>query len=541
MKKAFRIIVIAVIVILQTTAWIVPTSAAGGGEIAATNNVFYLPAGTDLTSLVITADADAYSVGTGSKVEFKAGDTIDVTAGETTDESGNKCYKIKLYKGGSVKTHYVYLLSEIPSVYVKTSTGINYIHQNKENRDKDALVSIVDAEGNSVYSDEELKTTSEIKKRGNATSNYDKKPYQIKLNKKVDLFGLGKAKTWILLANYVDQSFLRNAIAFDLADYLGLDYSPKYTFVNLYIDGKFMGLYQLAEKVQIGNNRVEINDLEEENEKANKDKDLSSLGQKTEYIDKGNLQSITYVPNVKNPEDITGGYLIEMDNLYGRREASYFTTGKNNTYVVKSPEFASREQVLYIGTLVAEMEEAIYSSDGYNSSGRHFSEYADVDSLIAMYMTYEMTKNWDAYVGSTFFYKDKDADGVTSKIYAGPAWDFDHSFGNLHRLTFHTDKTELWAAGTKRSDFCRFFGYYLIQHEECADLLAKYAKSATDCIYAMLAEGGLIDRMSTLLGASAAADKALIGYKRLQDFESFKYYMGNGTDSAIGFLTDFMK
>jgi spore coat protein CotH len=85
------------------------------------------------------------------------------------------------------------------------------------------------------------------------------------------------AKTWILVAYYMDESFLRNAVAFRLSDELGLDFSPKSTFVNLYVDNTFAGLYQLCEKTQIGTNRIEIADLEELNEKANEGVDLNAL------------------------------------------------------------------------------------------------------------------------------------------------------------------------------------------------------------------------------------------------------------------------
>ena len=504
------------------------------------SNVYYLPSSADITALELDTTASYYEIN-GEKIEF-TGAPIDISGGITTDKYGNTCYKAKLYVGKYALTYTFYVLSDIPNVYVNTSTGVDFLYRSKNNRDTGAEVIITDESGKTVYDDVSAKTNSEIKARGNATFGYAKKPYQIKLGKKTDLFGMGKAKTWILLANYMDSTFIRNTVAFEMADSLGLDYSPKSTFVNLYIDNEYRGLYQLCEKTQIGTNRIEITDLEELNEKANKGVDLDALKTVVESPNLPNLTQISYVSGMSNPADITGGYLIELDNIYGTREKSWFRTANNNVYVLKSPECASREQVLYIAALVSEMEEAIYSESGKNSLGRHFSEYADVESLIAMYMTYEITKNWDAYVGSTFFYKDVDKDGETAKIYAGPAWDFDHSFGNLNRLTYSTDKTELWAAGTKRSDFCRFFGAKLIAHEECGELLAKYATLAADKISAMLADGGLVDTLTHKIYQSAAADKALWGYQRSsRDFEQFENYFGDDTNSSIGFLTDFMR
>lgn len=373
------------------------TADSAVDDINAASNRYYLPPYVDLTALEINITASEYTVG--DKTYAYDGGPIDVTGGKTTDKYGNVCYAVSFKNGKYSNGCTFYQLSSIPSVYIGTSEGINKINRDKNLRDKSAKVLIVDENGEIVYSDEKNNTFSEMKGRGNATWGYAKKPYQIKLGKKTDLFGMGKAKTWILLANYMDESFLRNAVAFKLSDELGLDYSPESTFVNLYVDNIFVGLYQLCEKTQIGTNRIEISDLEELNEKANEGVDLDTLPVRTESSSLSNLTEFTYVAGMKNPEDITGGYLIELDNIHGREEKCHFTTRNGNMYVLKSPECASRDQVLYIATLVSEMEEAIYSPSGKNSKGKHFSEYADVDSLVAMYMSYEMTKNWDAYVG----------------------------------------------------------------------------------------------------------------------------------------------
>ena len=515
---------------------------AAATEISARADVFYLPSGTDVTAVGFDVDASAYSLRNGSRTPMKRGEKIDISSAKAKDSNGNEYYDVSFYNGSTGKRYKVYLLSALPTVYVETSAGIDIVNRDKNYRDTLATVVICDENGEAVYDDEAEETTSEIKCRGNATAGYAKKPYQIKLDKKTDLFGMGKAKTWILLANYVDPSFIRNAVSYNMAEALGLAFTPKSVFVNLYIDGKYNGLYQLIEKTQIGKNRIEIEDLEELTEQANAKASIDSYPTATEKGFGNNLAEISYVKNVKNPDDITGGYLIELDNLYGYREKSRFVTENGNTYVIKSPECASREQVLYIATLFAEMEEAIYSPDGKNSKGKHFAEYADVDSLLKIYMTFEMTKNWDAYIGSTFFYKDKDADGETSKIFGGPLWDCDHSYGNLNRMTYASDTAELWAAGTKRTDFSRFFGKHLIEHEECAEKLAEFCKTAADCASAMTASGGYIDSLAKKLHASAEADKLIWGYARHRDFSQFSIYVDDdgSANTAIGHLKDFM-
>ena len=60
---------------------------------------------------------------------------------------------------------------------------------------------------------------------------------------------MGKCKTWTLQANYRDQAVIRNAITFDMARYVGLDYTPQYVFADVYVEHEYKGLYMLCERV----------------------------------------------------------------------------------------------------------------------------------------------------------------------------------------------------------------------------------------------------------------------------------------------------
>lgn len=103
--------------------------------------------------------------------------------------------------------------------------------------------------------------TIELKGRGNSTWLYEKKPYQIKFEEEEELLGInGKAKKWILLANYVDKSLLKNNLSFDLQKQIGLSDSIGATFVDLYINGEFLGNYTLCDKIDINKSRVNLTD-----------------------------------------------------------------------------------------------------------------------------------------------------------------------------------------------------------------------------------------------------------------------------------------
>ncbi len=130
------------------------------------------------------------------------------------------------------------------------------------------------------------------------------------------------------------------------------------------------------------------------------------------------------IPN--NPTDITGGYLLELE--IGKRyanEPSGFVTNNSQRVVVKAPEFVSKDQVEYISGYWQEMEDALCSDDGYNSLGKHYSEYIDLVSYARQYLIQEWSSNWDAGLTSNYFYKD-----LNDKIHAGPIWDFDTTLLN---------------------------------------------------------------------------------------------------------------
>ena len=119
-------------------------------------------------------------------------------------------------------------------------------------------------EGNSVeIEDGEMKLDFldvQVKGRGNSTWGGPKRPLQIKFKKKVDLLGLGKRKKYILLANVVDHSSVRNALMFHMTEMIDEKYRMRGEFVELFVDDDYQGLYYLTTKVEIGKNSVDIRD-----------------------------------------------------------------------------------------------------------------------------------------------------------------------------------------------------------------------------------------------------------------------------------------
>ena len=539
MKKSILIFALAAVLIVALSATVMyaagtPVSvvvSAENGEtvnLTPTENIFYLPSSADPTKVLFAADADVtYEMGSVSGT-LQAGETLDLTPGKTTDARGAECYVATIGAGNVRKKYTFYHDSKLSSIMITTSQGLSFVEKNKNNRDKDAKILILNEKGDVEYSDVDENVTSELKGRGNATWSYYKKPYQIKLGKKTDLFGMGKAKTWILLANYTDQSALHNALAFELSEALEVPYSIDYRYVDLYIDGEYRGLYMICEKVHVDEERVDITDLEKANELANPNQALDSFAVKKvtsgALIDDSILTYYTYCDGMKSPADITGGYIVELDNIRGESEPCRFQTVYGNTYVVKYPEFASKAEMEYIAELFADMEEAIFSATGYNAEGIHYSEYIDMESFAGVYTVQEVMKNWDAYLSSMFFFKDVDVNGKTSKIYMGPIWDLDNTLGNINfNYEFGEDTAYLWAQNGEYSTFARDFAKKLMSHEDFQAVTAAQFDKAYVAVKEYFAENGWFAETVEEIEEAVMMDRT-----RWKLYDSAKWLLNSG-------------
>lgn len=351
--------------------------------------------------------------------QIKEGDRI-------SDIAWEQWYSMILYdKTGeaAAEMDVVFLAAEnLPVVAINTESGsMDHIEAEKGNAES-GQITIHDEKGTLLYEGD----VSEIKGRGNSTWSLPKKPYQFKLAKSSDLFGFGQARSYNLLANGYDETGIRNLLAADLANALALDYTPEGVIVSLYCNGEYKGNYYLCEKVQVGENRVGIRDQEEEFRKLYQGISLDKIESITSEDTLRKWADIDY-----RPTDISGGYLIERE-LYERYEAdtvSGFCTMQLDYYAIQSPEYASYEQVKYIADLMQAVQDAIEAPDGIHpESGRHYTDYIDLDSFVGKYLVDEVSKNYDGGVTSAFFYKPEDS--VSNKLFAGPIWDYDVAFGN---------------------------------------------------------------------------------------------------------------
>ena len=414
-------------------------------------NVYYLfiPGHAAMEDLKIGFEGTKGWKYEGKKVE--QGDSAAVLAlGKSViEDAAGKKYTLQVMRGSE----------GLPALYITTATGkLDKIHANKENKEKGTLL-FVNPDGTRAYDG----ALNHIKMRGNSSTTFKKKNYQIKLENGENLMDMGKSKTWILTGNSRDKSLLRNQITLDMAMQSGLAYTPEHISAEVYINNQYMGVYLFGEKVMIDDDRVDIADLEAENEKLNDAVEKAAqVGPKK--ATKGQFKAYKLE---HDPADISGGYLVEFESYATRykEEASAYHTTRSMTLVIKSPEYCSQAQMEYITGFMQGFENAIFSKDGIDQeSGRHYTEYVDLASLVNKYMVEEISKNYDGNNSSMFFYKP--ADSQSTVAYAGPVWDYDSSYGSYAQeynkrvldgsgfwINNDTSKRFWWPALYKQEDF----------------------------------------------------------------------------------------
>ena len=558
-KLIFLLLICTFMVVLAVAVHAVtdvkPTIVLDNGiEITPVDNKFYLPAYADVTKLKFNFGA-SYDAITYDGNTVASGAILDVSSHAETDKvSGSmRYYKIKFKGSGEnlSQTISIYKASTLPSVHISTSIGSSLMIGSNVT-DSNAGVKLVDSDGTLLVGQD----VSEVRTRGNTTPTMLKKPFQIKFEQKINVLGMGKAKTWLLLANYLDQSYIRNSVMYKLAKDMGMGASD-FTNVDVYVDGEYQGVYLLCEKVNVNKNRVNITELEDLNDALNPSYGSTTTVTSGSFIDSTIISEYKYVNNVVNPDDITGGYLIELDNNNkGNRSSfgSYFMTKTEfgeNLYVIKSPEYCSKEQVEYIAKLFSEMEEAMASSNGKNSLGRHYTEYIDVESWAVAYIMAEYGRNYDAGGASIYFNKDVDKNGEVSKIVKGPLWDCDNTLGNIRIRGDADNQYTMWAANRTPWNM-------LTRHDDFNALVKEKYEIAYNLVYDYLDYGGFITEQLNELGDSPHldrlrwesyddskwplyADGSMHWWERYGDdhFHAFRYYRdgkNDNKDTAVGYL-----
>ena len=491
----------------------------------------FLPSSADLKKLSLTFVTEPTSdriTLSGNKGTVYWSSSVDLTAVAGVNAAGYR--EITASVGtGQTMTFRVMQASPISTVYLTSSNsaqGRDWVDKSKQNIATGSM-SMVSADGGSIYSGE----LKQIKARGNSTFTYaDKKSYQIKLNTASDLLGnQEQVKTWVLLASYFDATQMHDKLMKDLATKLGLAYTASCNWVNLYYDGEYRGVYLLSEKNSVGAASVAITDMEEAYKAQN-----PSYGDNmsTDLSQNAYGQQFQYTKGLQEPANITGGYLIELNhNMWD--EASGFKTRQGVAFNVKSPEWCGEEAMRYISEYYQDFEDAVYATDdagaytGYNAStGKYFYDYVDMDSLVKVFLLQELALNCDGFISSVYFYKD--ADG---KMFAGPIWDQD--------MTFGTGWTKTNAANIE--DY-HYLAKALIQIPAFKTAVAEYYSSTfAPAVREWLGNNGTIAHQYNLLKDSAAMNYKLWDFIRIGDPKADGHiWRGASYESVVADMTSWI-
>lgn len=232
-----------------------------------------------------------------------------------------------------------------------------------------------------------------IKGRGNWTwSGFDKKPYKLKFNVKHKVLGMPNNRHWCLMACADDElGFLKMPAGFMLSEAIGLRWTPRHQPVELVLNGQYMGLYFLTEHVRIASHRVHIHEQVE-----------------------GETQ----------PDSITGGWLVEIDNYHTENNISFHEG--NGQYVMvslKEPEVLTNPQRSYLEEQMLTLNSALYES-----TSDHIEQLMDMNEAAKYYLVQEIMEDCESYHGSCFLYKDRDSLGIADKWKFGPVWDFGNAY-----------------------------------------------------------------------------------------------------------------
>ena len=417
--------------------------------------------------------------------------------------------------------------ANLPTIYLESDSGtLDAVWADKE-VEENGKMQILDTDGTLLYKG----GLKGIKCRGNYSfAHFQKKSMTLTLKEEMSLLGLGSSEKYSLVANASDPTLVRNEIARKMEAALETEYTNDGKFVDLYANGDYLGTYYLCETIEIGNERIQITDMEAGMELLYQKANYESL-EMYETEDKKAKQMDV------NPADITGGYLVEREYEKRYKEEyafnpSSFRTQGGEYFVVKSPLYCSDEQIDYIKDYFDKAETAMLAKDGIHpQTGLAYDAYIDVDSFVKKYLVEEVTKNYDGGVSSSYFYKDSDL--LDGRIKAAPIWDCDMSMGSYldWMAYFCEDPTGLTNLSLHSES--SFWYETLYEKEEVYDKICTYyAEKVVPYLDTLLGEK--IDEYKTYLECSAAMND--IRWK--QDLDNNPYYTDR--ESAFEHLKQYM-
>ena len=476
---------------------------------------------------------------------------------------GRMCFVETFDGAGFVVRSEPVFVTRLPVVYLACdpakldygSTTYDEPSYHKENHT--ARIRIV---GNGVYDGLDETELESIHCRGNITcrEQYSKMAYKLKFGKKANLFGMGKQKHWVLLANYFDPTLMGNVVVSDLFRAAG-GCAMDSVWVEVFVNGNYRGVYQFCEQIRVDKNRVNVHDWEDDakavaetiagtNDGSLYDALEASLCENLDWLTSRQFVSggITYklddYPALPKSYDVSGGYLVEMDG-YGPEDedtplafdsyGKFLNLGNGYHTFASAPKnlVTNRAMTDALAAELSDFQAAIQSADSC-ANGRHYSEICDLDSMVAFWIIQSFSCNQDSSVGSRYLYKD-----CGGKFVWGPAWDFSEnamlgSFGTerwtksavdgeetvvnaaVGSVNLENDPLSAFGNGLSESDQIasaqktNFLPFFVDDPYFCLRLWERWQDLKPFFDY-MVAEGGRLDEYAAYLAGSGDVNNRL--------------------------------
>jgi hypothetical protein len=338
-----------------------------------------LPPSNNAENLIATFEFDGAAV--------FVNDTLQVSGLSQNNYSKSVNYTVR-NKEGESKSYLVTLVNkiddpeigEISTTYINTNDDYPIVRENyKEGSISISGISQEEKEEEVEVSDALMK----IRGRGNSTWDlHNKKAYQLNMAEKTRVYGMPKDKRWVFLAEHSDKTLMRNKIAYEMGYISKLDWTPQSVYSEVYLNNDFLGAYHISQKIEMGNNRVDVGET---------------------------------------------GYLLEIDQLERLDfDDVYFQTDEF-LINIKAPKLNNGStEYNYIKNWITEFENVL-KSNIFSNPTEGYQKYIDVDSFVDWYLINEITKNQDARNYSSIYLNVIPGE----KIKMGPLWDFDLAFGNV--------------------------------------------------------------------------------------------------------------
>ena len=358
----------------------------------------FLPGNAVLNDCLLSWDGDATATVDGTSYTSGSCPIPPVGTQKTyTFKSGNSTlatYNLISYQGSP----------NVQSVFIDIDESQGTIAAMKNSKDNSC--------SGVIYINGQQYGLTKMKGRGNASwdNAVDKKPYNITLESKINFPDVdsGQTKKWSFLSEVLDRSLLCNRSGYHLAHELGIGQDT--TSADVWMNGEYQGCYTVTPKTDsfVTKNGFMI-------EQDNYLEDPVAQGGDPQFTLDG-LKEASGWSSCYNRITVK-----KMgDNLLGKNEAGEVDESPENMEA-KADEIQSWLQDAW---------DAIRSNTGYNSKGKYYTDYIDIESFAKMYLMHEYVKSYDVCAGSILFYRDSmnDAD----KLIAGPLWDLDNAMGSTY-------------------------------------------------------------------------------------------------------------